>query len=233
MSGAFLVCSFGDADAGLGGLAWDLSEPGALLLAEGAARAATFAIEEGGDAATVAITAGEASLAATLTPRTTELALTDGLTVSLCSAEFNPAGGRTSAGGGEISRWSADPLEGAAVFRRIAVTVGEDALVITARGEPGAKGHDEERVSGWRIQGEDETRFDESLISTQYDGSGDPTRFGLELWPPDSDQTARAAATRVSASLLGGARSGSAWAGIFRCHTDGVEGFGTYLLWRA
>jgi hypothetical protein len=83
-----------------------------------------------------------------------------------------------------------------------------------------------------RIGGGD-VAYDEALISTQYDGAGDPTRFGLELWPPDADQTTRAAATRVSSSLLGGARSGGAWGGLFRCHTDGVEGFGAYLLWRA
>lgn len=229
-----LSCGFGDPGAGLGGLAWDLAEPGAVLLADGEPRAASFAIEQGGDAAALALTAGDESLEATLTPRTTELALAGGPTVTLCAAEVSAAGGRrTSDGAGQICRWATNPAEGAGIYRQIAVAVEDDALLITAAGEPGADGHDEERVTGWLVQGEDEIPFEESLISTQYDAAGDPTRFGLELWPVDADQTTRAAATRVSASLLGGARSGGAWGGLFRCHTDGVEGFGTYLLWRA
>jgi hypothetical protein len=63
-----LACGFGDIAAGIGGLAWDLGEPGALLLSQDETRSATFAIEEGGDAAAVEITAGEASIEATLAP---------------------------------------------------------------------------------------------------------------------------------------------------------------------
>jgi hypothetical protein len=37
----------------------------------------------------------------------------------------------------------------------------------------------------------------------------------------------------VAASSLGGVSLGNAWAGLFRCHTDGSEGLGSYLLWRA
>ena len=232
--GGGMVWGFGDAASGLGGLAWDLGDPGAVLIADGEAQPGTFAIEEGGEAATLAITAGETSLEATLKPRTAELALKEGPSVSLCTAEIRaPGSRRTADGAGQICRWTASPVEGASVFRQIAVAVEGDALSITARGEPGADGHDEEGIAGWLIQGEVEAPFDESLISTQYDGAGNPTRFGLELWPPDADQTTRAAAMRVSASLLGGARSGGVWGGLFRCHTDGVEGIGTYLLWRA
>jgi hypothetical protein len=99
---------------------------------------------------------------------------------------------------------------------------------------PGVPGHGDERTTAIRrdLREPEAIRYDEALISTQYDGAGHPTRFGLELWPPDADQTTRAAATRVSASLLGGAPSGQTWAGLFRCHTEGFEGHGTYLLWR-
>ena len=124
-------------------------------------------------------------------------------------------------------------LEGAAIFRHIVVEVEHGMIVCTAVGPAGISGHAEERTEGTLREGDDGIPYDEALISTQYDGSGDPTRFGLELWPPDADQTTRAAATRVSASLLGGARSGDVWAGLFRCHTDGVEGIGAYLLWRS
>jgi hypothetical protein len=230
-----LACGFGDLATGVGGLAWDLGEPGAVLLSEGRAQPASFAIEEGGDAVTLEITAGEASLEATLIPGTAEIALADGPTVTVCAAEVRAGdGGRTIRGSGEICRWSTDPLADAATLRRIVVETGDDAVLITvARGEPGAAGHGEDQTSGWTIQGEDSSTFEESLISTQYDASGDPTRLALELWAPEADQTSRAAATRVAGSLLGGARSGGIWGGFFHCHSDGTEGLGTYLLWRA
>ena len=71
------VCGFGDPSAGVGGLAWDLGEPGALVLSGGEVSAATFALEEGGDAATLEITAGEMTVEATVTPRTAEIPLGD------------------------------------------------------------------------------------------------------------------------------------------------------------
>jgi hypothetical protein len=230
-----LICGFGDVDAGLGGLAWDLGESGAVLLSEGKARPASFAIEEGGDAATLEITAGEFSVDATLVPGTAEIALGGGPTATVCTAEIRSgAGGPTVRCAGQIYRWSTDPLPGAATFRQIAIDAGDDSfLIAVARGEPDAAGHGDEKTSGWSIQGEDASAFEDALISTQYDSSGDPTRLGLELWATDADQTSRAAATRVAGSLLGGARRGGAWGGFFRCHSDGTEGLGTYLLWRA
>jgi hypothetical protein len=104
---------------------------------------------------------------------------------------------------------------------------------VTSLGESGSSNHGDERTSAWLLTGEDAVPFEEALISTQYDGAGNPTRFGLELWPEDADQSSRAAATRVSASSLGSVESGGSRAGLFRCHTDGTEGLGSYLLWRA
>jgi hypothetical protein len=126
-----------------------------------------------------------------------------------------------------------DSIDGASVFRHIVVEIEEGMIVCTSIGPEGIAGHAEERTEGILHAGGEQVPYVEALISTQYDGSGDPTRFGLELWPVDADQTARAAATRVSGSLLGGTRSGGAWGGFFSCHTDGVEGIGTYVFWRA
>jgi hypothetical protein len=154
-------------------------------------------------------------------------------------------GGKASAAGvdavdpGSDERWSfytpldGDPLRSATIFRHITVETAEGMIVCTATGPQGIAGHGDEHTSARLRAGGEDVPYEEALISTQYDGGGDPTRFGLELWPPDADQTTRAAATRVSGSLLGGASSGGAWAGLFRCHTDGFEGAGTYLLWRA
>jgi hypothetical protein len=232
----FFVCGFGDPAAGVGGLAWDLGEPAALLLSEGEVRSATFAVEEGGDAVTLEIAAGDARVEATLSPRTAEIPLGDegGITVAVCVADVSPRDGSQSFRcPGQISRWSADPLEGAGTARHLAVDAGEESLlVVETRGEPGAD-HADERAAAWLIRGEDETPFEDTFLSTQYDGQGAPTRFGLELWPEEAERASRAAATRVAASSLGGVSLGNAWAGLFRCHTDGSEGLGSYLLWRA
>jgi hypothetical protein len=230
------VCGFGDPAAGVGGLAWDLGEPGALLLADGGLEAGTFALEEGGGAATLAITAGDAAVEATLSPRTAELPVGDAgnLTVAVCKADVSPKDGSQSFQcAGQISRWSADPLAGAGTFRHLAVDAGDESLlVVESRGEPGAD-HGAERTDAWLIRGEDDAHFEDAFVSTQYDGEGVPTRFGLELWPEEAERASRAAATRVAASSVGGVRVGGAWAGLFRCQTDGILGLGSYLLWRA
>jgi hypothetical protein len=230
----FFVCGFGDTTAGLGGLAWDFGEPGAVLLAEGDARPGTFALEQGGDALTLEITAGDSTLAATLSPRTAELGLDEdsGLTAVVSVADVSPAdGGQAVQCPAQLSRWSSSPVEGGGTFRHLAIDAGEQSLVAESRGESGTD-HGDERTAAWLIRGEDESRFEDSYLSTQYGADGDPTRFGLELWPEESERASRAAATRVSASLLGGGGTGQAWAGLFACHTDGVEGIGSYLLWR-
>ncbi len=236
MSGG-LVCGFGDAAAGLAGLAWDVSEPGGLLLTDGEARPATFALEEGGDAATLELTAGDASVEATLSPRAASLPLAGdprGPEVTACEAEVRLTGGsQTFVCPGQIGRWADDPTEGAGTFRQLVVEAAEDSLLVAlGSGRPGAAGHGEERTAAWQLQGETATPLDEALISTQYDAAGDPTRVGLELWPQDADPAVRGQAVRVSASLLGGVKQGASWAGVFRCHADGHEGLGSYLLWR-
>jgi hypothetical protein len=230
----FFVCGFGDSATGLGGLAWDFGQPGALRLSDGEAAPGTFAIEEGGDAVTVEISAGDSTTEATLSPRTAELALGDetGLTVVVCTAEVTEKGSHATECPGQICRWSGDPLEGAGTFRHLAIDAGEESLLVAeSRGAAGAE-HGEEESAAWLIRGEDEARFEETFISTQYDREGAPTRFGLELWPEEAERASRAAATRAAASPLGGMRVGSAWAGLFRCHTDGSDGVGSYLLWR-
>jgi hypothetical protein len=238
---AGIVCGFGDVAAGVGGLAWDIGEPGAVLLNQGEARPASFALEEGGDAATIELDAGDLTLEATLSPHTAEVPLGDsdghdphGLRFSACAAEVRFADGdRTLGCQGYIARWSSDPLEGAGTLRHIAVGRGDDSfLIASSLGERGSDGHGEERTSAWLLEAEHATLFDEALISTQYDSSGKPIRLGLELWPLDADQTSRAAATRVSGSSLGVGDAGATTAGVFSCHADGTEGFGSYLLWR-
>jgi hypothetical protein len=236
-----LVCVFGDLAAGLAGLAWDLGDPGALLLRDGRVQPASFAFEESGDAAAVVLTVDDASAEATIAPRDAHLPLAGDrspagvVTVTTGTADVRLAAAKgTRQSAGLVARWRDDPLSGAATFRFLAVEGGEGMLLVaTARGEPGAAGHGDELTQGWLLSGEDVTPFEEALITSQYDGDGNPMRLGLELWPEDADQTSRAAATRVAGSPLGGIRADGTWAGLFRCHTDGAEGLGAYLLWRA
>lgn len=237
-----LVCAFGDLDAGLAGFAWDLGDPGALQLRDGRVQPASFALEESGDAAALLLTADDASAEATFAPRDTHLPLgapesdqAGDVTVTTGTAEVRVAAGKeTRQSAGLIARWRNDPIGAAATFRFLAIEAGEGKfLVATARGEAGAPGHGDELTGGWLLSGEDVTPFEEALISTQYNIDGNPTRLGLELWPVDADQTSRAAAARVAGSAVGGIRTNGSWAGLFRCHTDGVEGLGAYLLWRA
>lgn len=233
------VCGFGDVQAGLGGLAWDLGEPGALLLSKGEVRQASFALEQDLETVTVEITAEADTVEATLAPQrtliehpSTENPVEFKATASL--GEVRPkGGGQTVECAGQISEWIGDPLEGAGVLRHLAVGGAPGSLLIAiARGLPGGDGHGSERAGGWLLSGDSGVPYEEALISTQYDGAGDPTRFGLELWPEDADQSSRAGATRVSGTLIGGFAAGAFWAGLFRCHTDGAEGLGSYLLWR-
>src|SRR3954454_12803640 len=231
----FFVCGFGDPAAGIGALAWDFGEPGGLLLTGSGIEPATFALEEGGDAVTMEVTGGEAALEATLSPRTAAIPLNGagGLSTLVCVADVIPRDGSQSLRcAGQISRWDSDPLEGTGTFRHLAIDPGDESLLLVeSRGDRGAE-HGEERSGGWLIRGEEDTRFDDAFVSTQFGDAGEPPRFGLELWPQDSERSSRAAATRVSASPLGGITAGSIWAGLFRCDTDGVLGLGSYLLWR-
>ena len=234
-----LICGFGDVAAGLGGLAWDIGEPGALLLSQGEVRPASFAIEEGGDAITIEITAGKEVVEAILSPQMMLVGDQDSknprqFRVLACTAEVRTKGGaQTLQCPGQISRWTGKPLEGLATLRHLAIEgAGGTQLIATAQGEPGAAGHGDEHTSGRLLGSEDGVSFEETLITTQYNGGGDPTRIGLELWPAEADHTSRAGAVRVTGSLLGGIAAGGTWAGLFRCHTDGTEGLGSYLLWR-
>jgi hypothetical protein len=232
-----LVCGFGDVSARLAGLAWELGQPAAMLLEGEGAAAGSFALEEGGDAATVAVSAGDQVLEAVLPPEIDPVQLTPeegagpAFTVTPCSAEVRLEGsGQTTQCRGQISRWTADPLEGAQTFRYVAVEAADGGLLIaTARGEPGIPGHGDERVSAWLIDSEgQQRRYEEALISTQYDGEERPNRVGIELWPGEDSPP-----IRVACSLLGGVDAGDGWAGILHAHSDGAEGLGTYLLRRA
>lgn len=226
-----LVCGFGDLDAGLGALAWDLDGGGAVLLRDRTASATAADIS--GDGEIRVKLAGEDPIEATLSADRDPAPLSnppvDSPRSSAPQAIARLSGGTLTCRG-HLTRWEESPLEGAGTFRYLAVERDQGSVLIaTAWGEPGLEGHGQERISAWTIEaGGSVQEFEEALLSTQYDRRQNPTRAGLELWPGDD-----APPTRVAASLIGGAEAGGAWAGILRCSGDGIEGLGSYLLWRA
>lgn len=148
--------------------------------------------------------------------------------VTVTAQPFGPGGEPSNAWAFETS-WDADPLEGATVFRHVAVQAPDGAtIVVSSMGPPGIDGHGLERTEGVLQTRSESTPFAEAFLSTQYDAQGRPTRVGLELWRGDD-----APPTRIVASLLGGAETDGTWAGFLRCRADGVEGLGSYLLWRS
>lgn len=229
--GGVFVCGFGDLAAGIGGLAWNLAGRGALLLRDGEVQEGAFALEQAGEAVTLAIEVAGGSVEATLSPKTVlDLDIggegVSGLSVTVSNAEVHSKGdSRSERCPGQICRWNGGPCDVSTV-RLAAIDVDGALLTAIALGGPGPVPHGEERASAWLVRDQESVSFDETLISTQYDGAGHPTRFGLELWPGDAPPT------RTAGSLIGGVESGGLWAGLFRCHSDGTGGLGSYALWR-
>src|SRR3954454_21612157 len=175
------VCGFGDVKAGLCPQAWDLGEPGALILTKGAGRQATYAVEPDLETTTVQITADTDTVEATLAPERTliEHPAADNpveFKATAALAEVRSKGGdQTFECAGQISEWVGEPLEGAATLRHLAIGGPPGSqLIATARGLSGADGHGSERTVGWLLSGDSGVPYEETLISTQYDRNDEP-----------------------------------------------------------
>ena len=101
------------------------------------------------------------------------------------------------------------------------------AVLALARRPQGARGHGDERVTGWIVRDGVLLSVEDARISTVYDGEGRQRSVGLELWLPGEDFPRRVSGTaRAGASVtLEGLRVHAA---VFAWRMEGREGTGAY-----
>ena len=101
------------------------------------------------------------------------------------------------------------------------------AVLARARRPRGARGHGDERVTGWLVRDGAPHAVEETRISTVYDSEGRQRTAGLELWLPGEDFPRRVSGTaRAGASLtLEGLRVHAA---VFSWRMEGRDGVGAY-----
>ena len=74
------------------------------------------------------------------------------------------------------------------------------------------------------------TRFEEPLLSTEYDAAGTHRRAGVELWGPDDAATLRGAGIRIGDATAG---AGELETAFLRFTLNGAPGTARYDLLRA
>ena len=101
------------------------------------------------------------------------------------------------------------------------------AVLALARRPHGARGHGDERVTGWLVRDATPLAVEEMRISTVYDGEGRQRTAGMEIWLPGEDFPRRVSGTaRAGASLtLEGLRVHAA---VFAWRMEGRDGVGAY-----
>lgn len=233
MSGG-AVCGFWDEASGLAGLGWTLGGSSAGLLAQGDAVAAASAEIEADEETTLVLEAADARVEAKLRPRPGAISLNgDGTESGPCAASIRiEPGGRTIECPGHVTRWGADPTDGAGVLRHLTVPAPDGALlVVLSRGDAGADSHGAEGSEAWLLDPEGGARhYPEAFLSTQYDPGGRQSRAGLELWGAEEE----APPMRAAGTRLGDAPgpAGGVTAALLRTSAEGSPGLGSYLIWR-
>jgi hypothetical protein len=113
-----------------------------------------------------------------------------------------------------------------ALMRSLSAALEDGSLLAVAAARPeGAAGHGEEEASAVLLDSEGTlTRFDEPLVSTEYDSEGRPRRIGVELWSADED----GAPLRGAGTLIGP----TADLALLRFTLDGTPGTARYELVR-
>jgi hypothetical protein len=101
------------------------------------------------------------------------------------------------------------------------------AVLALARRPRGARGHGDEKVTGWLVRDGAPHSVEDTRISTVYDADGRQRSAGLELWLPGEDFPRRVSgAAKAGASLtLEGLRVHAA---VFAWRMEGRDGVGAY-----
>ena len=129
--------------------------------------------------------------------------------------------------------WGTPDWKRIELARTLSAWMGADrAVLLTAARPAGARGHGEEAVAGWLIDGGEPLPIAEPRLSTSYDGALRQRRAGLELWMEEEGGYARRAAGEVLCATtldLGHVRLDSAF---FGWRMEGREGVGRYDVLR-
>jgi hypothetical protein len=150
------------------------------------------------------------------------------------TGEWRPRGAepRRIEGLGRLVRTSGEPAwDRFELLRSLTAVIEDGSLLSVASARPlGAAGHGEEVASAVLLDAEESvTRFDEPLLSTEYDAAGTHRRTGVELWGPDDATARRGAGTRIG----GAAGAGDLETAFMRFTLNGGAGTARYDLLKA
>jgi hypothetical protein len=150
------------------------------------------------------------------------------------TGEWRPRGAepRRIEGLGRLVRTSGEPAwDRIELLRSLTAVIEDGSLLVVASARPlGAAGHGEEATSAVLLDAEESlTRFEEPLLSTEYDAGGTHRRAGVELWGPDDAAAIRGAGTRIG----GTAGAGGLETAFLRFTLNGTPGTARYDLLKA
>jgi hypothetical protein len=110
----------------------------------------------------------------------------------------------------------------------------DDGLALTALRPAGARGHEQDLVTGAVFEPSGVTAVADPRLSTTYSADGLPTRAGLELWIETDDEAAeysrRATGETIGAQIALSADGFDLHAHAMRWHSRGRDGIGAYVL---
>jgi hypothetical protein len=129
--------------------------------------------------------------------------------------------------------WGTPDWKRIELARTLSAWMGADRAVMLAAARPArARGHGEEAVAGWLVDGGEPVAIEDPRLSTAYDGALRQQRAGLELWVDEESEFARRAAGKVLCGTtldLGDVRLDSAF---FAWRMEGRDGVGRYDVMR-
>ncbi|HEV7884740.1 MAG TPA: hypothetical protein VGO81_14305 [Solirubrobacteraceae bacterium] len=129
--------------------------------------------------------------------------------------------------------WGAPDWKRLGLARTLSAWVGADRAVMLSAARPArARGHGEEAVAAWLVDGGEPHPIKEPRLSTTYDADLRQQRAGLELWMDEESEYARRASGEVLCGTtidLGDVRLDTAF---FGWRMEGREGVGRYDVMR-